>query len=1054
MGPIYPYNCLRFQNPEKKSALKLFPFLLFSLGFLHDVNAQTSFSFSQISTGTEVMGPGRGAEMWQHLPWDNSNGNGVEIPAGSTTPGSNYYIRFAWKEIESDGTQGSYNWSVFDSRIQQAIDAGQMFSFGIMPICDGCTIGQIPTYLHNLMQAQSSSMRDWYYSGDGMWIPNWNSPPYLARYKALLMAVANHINTTSYKGIPYSSVIYYVDIRGYGNYGEWQCSPWYNSIPSNAMATAGTLDSLISYNLQAFPNYPNVILAGAFSDGAASFIPLQTTYYALTTKNKWGSIGWRRDQWGDPGTDIILSNNPNSYNSVSFSSLILNTYKNAPVVGEPLNSQSTVSGSCGSMYCDLPRQIQLYHTTSFGNGNLPNAANSSLQSNIITSSRLSGYRVVLTGGNMTTTLGQNATFNISLNWQNIGLAPPYENWTPTFELRNSSGTVVWSGTSSFKLKLFQPSGSATTVSDNFTLSGVSTGTYSLYMIIRDPNGYKKPFPLAITGRNSDGSYLLRSSVTVGTSSSQTLTANAGSDQSITLPTSSVSLSASGSAGSISSYAWTEVSGPNTASIGSPSSSSTTVSGLIQGTYVFKLSLNGGASTDQVTVTVNAAGSSSGSGGSIFTSQAPSSAVQTDGKAIEVGVKFRTNVSGTITGIRFYKVSGNSGTHTGELYNSSGTRLAQATFTGESSSGWQTVTFSSPVSVTANTTYVAACFSSAGYYSGTPNYFTSAVTNGSVTALADGTDGANGLYSYTTSPAFPSSSYSASNYWVDVVFSSSSSSSKSTSSSANIFTTQTPAGVTENDGRGIEVGVKFQSSVAGTITGIRFYKTSGNSGTHTGELYSSSGSRLAQAVFSGETSTGWQQVTFSTPISIAANTVFVAAYYSSSGNYVGTPGYFVSAVTNGSLTALADGTSGANGVYSYATSPTFPSSSYAQSNYWVDVIFSASGTSGAVSQQFQVMEVSPESDTMQLQSKLSYHLDQNYPNPSLGITRINYGVPTSGMVELFLYDMQGRIIKTMVNEVKEAGDYQYDLNTGNLPKGIYYYRMRSGYFVNTKKMMVL
>jgi hypothetical protein len=883
MGTMYPINCLRFQYRSKELKRLFSLFLLLSA--LYAANAQTSLSFSQISTSTEVMGPGRGAEQWQHIPWNNSSGGGVEVPGGNTTPGSNYYIRFAWKEIESDGTQGSYNWTVFDQRIQQAINAGQMFSFGIMPICDGCSVGQIPTYLHNLMQAQSSSLRDWYYSADGLWIPNWNSPPYLARYKALLQAVANHINTTSYNGIPYSKVIYYVDIRGYGNYGEWHCSPWYQSAPSNAMPTAATLDSLISYNLQAFPNYPNVILAGAFSNGASSFVPLQTTYYALTAKNNWGPIGWRRDQWGDPGTDVILSNNPNSYNSLQFSTQILNTYKNAPVVGEPLNTQSTVTSSCGSMYCDLPRQIQLYHTASFGNGNLPNASNTSLQSNIISSSRLAGYRIVLTGGSMTTTLGQNSTFNISFKWQNIGLAPSYENWTTTFELRNSSGGVVWSGNSSFKVKLFQPSGSATTVSDNFTLSGVSTGTYNLYLIIRDPNGYKKPFPLAITGRNSDGSYLLRSSVTVGASSSQALalTANAGSDQTIILPASTVTLSGSGSAGSISSYAWTEVSGPNTATIATPSSSSTTVSGLIQGSYVFKLSLNSGASTDQITVTVNASGSSSGSG-SIFTA--------------------------------------------------------------------------------------------------------------------------------------------------------------------------TPAGVTKNDGRGIEVGVKFKSSVAGTITGIRFYKTSGNSGTHTGELYSSSGARLAQAVFSGETSTGWQQVSFTTPVSIAANTVYVAAYFSSSGYYVSTSGYFVSAVVNGSLTALADGTSGSNGVYSYATTPTFPTASYSQSNYWVDVIFKSGGTSVTAStQEVQTMAALPEITAATGSGELSYHLEQNYPNPTLQSTKINYGIPANGLVELALYDLQGRIVKVMVNETKAAGNYQYELNSAFLPKGIYFYRMSSGNFVATRKMLV-
>jgi hypothetical protein len=1143
-GSLYHCNCLLSAISGQKKIKNALVILLITLGCNYSGYSQTSsFSFSQISAGTEVMGPGRGAEMWFHLPWDNGSGDGVQIPAGNSTPGPNYYFRFSWKDIESDQTQGSYSWTLFDQKMHQAMDAHQMFSFGVMPICSGCgSASWIPTYLHNLMQAEPT-LKDWYYSGDGDWIPNWNSNSYLSRYKALLQAIANHIASTSYQPswssvpIPYSSVVYAVDIRGYGNYGEWHTSPWYTSsaYPANAQATAATLQTLIDYNLQIFPNYPNVILMAAFTSNPASFIPAQVSYYALTATNNWGQIGWRRDNWGDPQYSSILENNPETYNGSALSTLIVNKYKYAPVTGEPLGGL-TSSYSCGSPYCDIINEMNLYHGSSFGNGNWSNSGSSSIQSNAQQASRMAGYRIILTGGSMTTTLAPNSSFNITLNWQNIGLAPAYENWNVTYELRNSSGTAVWTGNSAFKVKLFQPSGSPSSSSSTFTLSGVSQGTYSLYLVIRDPNGYKLPFPLAITGRNSDGSYLLRSNVTVGSSSSPT--ANAGSDQTITLPTSSITLNGSSSSGSITSYAWTEVSGPNTASISSPSSATTTVTGLIQGVYTFKLSINGGASTDQVTVTVNAAGSGGGSSGSIFTTQTPSTGVSNDWRALELGTKFRTSVAGSVTGIRFYKVAGNSGTHTGELYNSSGTRLAQAVFSGESASGWQTVTFSSPVSISANTTYIAAYFSASGNYTSTDNYFTSAVTNGSVTALADGTDGPNGVYLYTTSPAYPTSSYLATNYWVDVVFSSSSgvvasagsdqtitlptssttlsgsgstgtitsylwsqvsgpntatistpssattnvsgliagtyvfklsvnggastdqvnitvaAASSGTTSGPNIFTTQTPSTGTENDGRPLEVGVKFTSSVAGTITGIRFYKTSGNTGTHIGELYSSTGTRLAQATFSGETSSGWQQVSFSSPVSINANTVYVAACFSSGGGYTSTANYFSTAVVNGTLTALADGTSGVNGVYVYTSAPAFPSAGYLQSNYWVDVVFSSASGNAARQMQITGEVVTSDTSLAQTQPKLEYSLGQNYPNPFLQQTKFNYTVPSRAFVEIILYDMQGRLVKILVNEMKDEGNYVYELSTLNLPRGIYYYRMRSGYFVSTKKLMIL
>ena len=78
----------------------------------------------------------------------------------------------------------------------------------------------------------------------------------------------------------------------------------------------------------------------------------------------------------------------------------------------------------------------------------------------------------------------------------------------------------------------------------------------------------------------------------------------------------------------------------------------------------------------------------------------------DPSSVELGVEIQPSVSGTIGGVRFYKGPGNTGTHTGTLWSSTGTQLATATFANESATGWQTVTFASPISVTAGATYVA------------------------------------------------------------------------------------------------------------------------------------------------------------------------------------------------------------------------------------------------------------------------------------------------------------------------------------------------------------
>ena len=138
---------------------------------------------------------------------------------------------------------------------------------------------------------------------------------------------------------------------------------------------------------------------------------------------------------------------------------------------------------------------------------------------------------------------------------------------------------------------------------------------------------------------------------------------------------------------------------------------------------------------------------------------------TDTSPITLGLQFKAASSGYITGVRFYKEADNTGTQTGSLWSSSGTLLASGTFTNETASGWQELDFSSPVAVTAGTTYVASYFTSAGHYAATQNGLTSAVTNGPLTALAGG-----GVYAYGSASTFPTSTYLASNYWVDVVYS--------------------------------------------------------------------------------------------------------------------------------------------------------------------------------------------------------------------------------------------------------------------------------------------
>jgi len=137
--------------------------------------------------------------------------------------------------------------------------------------------------------------------------------------------------------------------------------------------------------------------------------------------------------------------------------------------------------------------------------------------------------------------------------------------------------------------------------------------------------------------------------------------------------------------------------------------------------------------------------------------------------VELGVKFRSDVAGYVTGIRFYKSAANTGPHVGNLWSVAGVKLATVTFSNETASGWQTAMFSAPVAIDANTIYVASYHLTTGHYAFTSNFFASSgVDNGPLHALASSIS-PNGVFRYASTGGFPNSTYQAANYWVDVVF---------------------------------------------------------------------------------------------------------------------------------------------------------------------------------------------------------------------------------------------------------------------------------------------
>lgn len=156
--------------------------------------------------------------------------------------------------------------------------------------------------------------------------------------------------------------------------------------------------------------------------------------------------------------------------------------------------------------------------------------------------------------------------------------------------------------------------------------------------------------------------------------------------------------------------------------------------------------------------------------SIFGSAAPSNISTYSDTPITVGVKFWSTQSGSISAIRFYRATTNPGGYVATLYTKRGTLLGSVAMARESSPvpGWQVAAFAAPISISPNTTYVAAYYLPSGSDYQVVQYgLTQGVTTGPLTAPSSSAVGGNGVYKYTD--VFPTKTWENANFLVDVLF---------------------------------------------------------------------------------------------------------------------------------------------------------------------------------------------------------------------------------------------------------------------------------------------
>ena len=146
----------------------------------------------------------------------------------------------------------------------------------------------------------------------------------------------------------------------------------------------------------------------------------------------------------------------------------------------------------------------------------------------------------------------------------------------------------------------------------------------------------------------------------------------------------------------------------------------------------------------------------------------------DTAAVNLGLRFTSSESGTITGIKFYRYTGAAGDHIGALWDTSGDLLGQTsplTITADAPTGWYEVKFDIPIAIDAETLYLASILFPQGGYGVELHYFEfESRTVGPLTAIMDtGSPNNNGVFGYSSSVSAPGNSFGSSNYWVDPLF---------------------------------------------------------------------------------------------------------------------------------------------------------------------------------------------------------------------------------------------------------------------------------------------
>jgi hypothetical protein len=401
--------------------------------------SERTFALAPAGAAADLPNPLRGQYRWF----------GTE-PTPSTVTSNDVYYRdqVYWGRIEK--ADNAWDFSLIDAGLADAGARGGKFGFRVMAYCPGCWMNyraDFPAVTPPFVPLQP-----------GTDVPDWNSPAFLAQWQELMTELGRRYGDDPRLG--------YVDVGGYGSYGEWHVGDGARITDANGLAVVKAVTN-------AFPTKHVLI---------NTMTPVEFTLAALKANP---NLGMRTDSLGCP----------DMYSMVAVDKRLQKVWRTRPFFSEWCTRADPVLGA---------QQVRRFHVSTLSSGNMPwdhASLDARQRSAYATALATAGYRLRLRSLTLPRSIDAGDRIAVRTSWVNQGSAPTYDRWDVRLTFaRNGTATTVSLGE---QLRGVIDSSRRRT---RVAVPDLRKGRYDLSVSVVDPTGYSAPMYLANAGRTSSGSY--------------------------------------------------------------------------------------------------------------------------------------------------------------------------------------------------------------------------------------------------------------------------------------------------------------------------------------------------------------------------------------------------------------------------------------------------------------------------------------------------------------------------------------------------------------------